>query len=262
MSTYPLIIIAGKAGSGKDTVGAHLRVRYDAVTIALADPMKRLAQLLFSFTEEQLWGPSECRNTPVFCEYIVEKSLTIESIATDFCHKMGTSILNPIDPLIYWYRGQLNEYLKNGKIAPRTVLQTLGTEYGRALDPDIWANYALKIGKNLLAGGFKYDKTVGLIPDKDARCDYVVITDGRFRNELLAVAGTNGIALRVIRPTQADIQVGVKGHQSEKELDGIPEHFYDESIVNNGTLQDLYDKVDTSMMVEFGDDRSLRWSRH
>jgi hypothetical protein len=58
----PIIMLSGQAGSGKDTVAHFLVKNHGAVSIAQADPMKRLAMKLFGFSEETLWGPSERRN--------------------------------------------------------------------------------------------------------------------------------------------------------------------------------------------------------
>ena len=64
MST-PIIIVSGKAGSGKDTVAAYIADKYNGVCIAQADPMKRFVKNLMGFSDNQLWGPSEARNTRV-----------------------------------------------------------------------------------------------------------------------------------------------------------------------------------------------------
>ncbi len=58
-----LVGIMGRAGSGKDTVGAILRDNAWK-TLAFADPLKHICQEVFEFTDEQLWGPSEERNAP------------------------------------------------------------------------------------------------------------------------------------------------------------------------------------------------------
>src|SRR4051812_10494441 len=64
MDRVPIVILAGGAGSGKDTVGEHLHARYGAVVIAQADPLKRFVRDVFGFSEQQLWGPSQLRNEP------------------------------------------------------------------------------------------------------------------------------------------------------------------------------------------------------
>lgn len=55
-----LIALAGRAGSGKNTVAKLL----GAHEISFAEPLKKFCQEIFAFTDEQVWGPSECRNAP------------------------------------------------------------------------------------------------------------------------------------------------------------------------------------------------------
>lgn len=59
-----IVGISGVAGSGKDTVANILVERFKFVKVSLADPLKRICRDVFDFTDEQLWGPSECRNAP------------------------------------------------------------------------------------------------------------------------------------------------------------------------------------------------------
>lgn len=57
-----IVALAGKAGSGKDTVAGLLKTQWGFTPIAFADVMKRQAAELWGFTKQQLWGPSEFRN--------------------------------------------------------------------------------------------------------------------------------------------------------------------------------------------------------
>src|SRR5262249_21718742 len=59
-----VIGICGRAGAGKDTAADVLVKEFGFVKVSLADPLKRICREVFAFTEEQLWGPSECRNEP------------------------------------------------------------------------------------------------------------------------------------------------------------------------------------------------------
>lgn len=51
-----LIGLSGKAGSGKDTVGIHIKNNYNGINYAFADPIKELTRTLFLFDDEQLYG--------------------------------------------------------------------------------------------------------------------------------------------------------------------------------------------------------------
>ena len=59
-----IIGLAGNAGAGKDLGAERLTKEHGFVRVAFADPIKRYAQDIYAFTDEQLWGPSEMRNKP------------------------------------------------------------------------------------------------------------------------------------------------------------------------------------------------------
>jgi hypothetical protein len=84
----------------------------------------------------------------------------------------------------------------------------------------------------------------------------VVITDGRFRNEIEAVQVAGGVALRIIRPgsglSAAAEAGGVKGHQSERELNEIADDEFDAVIYNDGTLEQLYRWTDSLVVGLLG----------
>ncbi len=56
-----IIGICGNAGVGKDTTADFLVKTNGFVKVSLADPMKRICQAVYGFSNEQLWGPSEKR---------------------------------------------------------------------------------------------------------------------------------------------------------------------------------------------------------
>jgi hypothetical protein len=259
MNRTPLILICGQAGSGKDTVASFMVKNHGAVTIAQADPMKRLAKLLFDFTDDQLWGPSESRNA-VDHRYDPEH-LTAEAwdgVWERFNHQSIDAWLRDLFPdleflnlptdkgagprpaLRNWLNQVMTQTYWAGKaLTPRYVLQTLGTEWGRAQGRDIWTNYAVNAAWKLLGGGYSYDRAQGLTEAKDGSPRWVVITDGRFRNEVVNVLRAGGITIKVFNPQGTDNTAieaaGVKGHQSEKELGGIPNHFYTATFRNDKT---------------------------
>lgn len=99
-----IVGLAGKAGVGKDTAAKVLVEKYGFDLRALADPVKRICRDVFSFTNEQLYGPSERRNRED-SRYVRED-------------------------------GQ--------PLTPRYALQRLGTEWGRHCYPDVWVNLLLQ----------------------------------------------------------------------------------------------------------------------
>ncbi len=95
-----LIALAGRAGSGKNTVAKLLR----AHEVSFAEPLKRFCQEVFGFSDDQVFGPSECRNAP--------------------------------DPRYPRADGTC--------LTPREALQKLGTEWGRSCYGNVWADLGVR----------------------------------------------------------------------------------------------------------------------
>jgi hypothetical protein len=255
----PIIIIAGKAGSGKDTVANYIGTKFNAVTLALADPMKRFVKSVFGFTDHQLWGPSEMRNAP--SAFNAPNGEVFQQAASKLFKELFEEAWIAPDDTKYkrleqWYIGCLETHVKDGQITPRVVLQTMGTEWGRGCDPHMWINASIRFCKTLLEGGMAYTKADGLVYDQTKNYDYAIITDARFRSEVLGGVFEGGAVFRINRPSEAELKAGIAGHRSEKELDTIPEHFYTDNILNDSTLETLYGRVDDAMAVHFEDIRS------
>lgn len=115
----------------------------------------------------------------------------------------------------------------NGKKdeAGRTLLQYVGTEVIRTVEPDYWVDFI----KSILT----------MFPDK---WDYVIIPDTRFPNEIDNLKDDfDVVAVRVTRP---DFDNGLteeqKNHKSETALD---DYEFDWVISNNGNLNQLASEV-------------------
>ncbi len=90
----------------------------------------------------------------------------------------------------------------------RVILQTLGTEWGRQLDPDLW----LKILEARINA---------------SRFDVVMVTDVRFDNEAKLIQNNQGFVISIERPGFEAEQ-----HASEK---GIDPKYVALRIINDGT---------------------------
>lgn len=102
-------------------------------------------------------------------------------------------------------------------ITPRRILQTLGTDWGRAMiHPDIWLRIA--------------ERTIRITFGD------LVITDVRFDNEARLIRALGGQIWHIHRTCTT----AVPEHVSEA---GIQTDIADIHIHNNGTLADLYDAV-------------------
>lgn len=85
----------------------------------------------------------------------------------------------------------------DGRITPRIMMQTLGTEWGRSLLPDMW----LRVWQHEL--------------DDQANC--VCVPDIRFDNEAELIRSLGGTIVHIVRKPTADM-LAVPAHASE---DGI-----------------------------------------
>lgn len=110
------------------------------------------------------------------------------------------------------------------KMTPRKILQLLGTEGGRdVIHPNIWVN-----------------ATLGDLTEKD----HVIITDARFPNEVTGINRKGGIVVKIIRPSV----VSTSNHPSETSLNNYKN--WDYVIINDGTLEELEEKVE-KMLLHF-----------
>jgi hypothetical protein len=104
-------------------------------------------------------------------------------------------------------------------ITPRRILQTLGTEWGRALHPDLWVSIMLR------------EITASELP--------VVIDDLRFDNEARLIRALGGKVINVSTRPGLDHRQAAHAHASEA---GISQALIDYTVVNQspgGTAQHI-----------------------
>ena len=107
----------------------------------------------------------------------------------------------------------------------RQFLQLIGTEWGRKIDPDIWVNLALK---------------------SQPKEGNVFCADVRFKNEFEALKRDGFVLIKLVRNTINENRVGTGNstHVSENDLDNYEDEKWDYVIDNNGSLDELYNKLD------------------
>lgn len=109
----------------------------------------------------------------------------------------------------------------------RRLLQYMGTEVGRKMiDEDVWVKIA----------GHSIDDS-RLLEHRD-----VIITGVRFKNELKMIRSRGGILLYVDRPGLPPAPSSA--HASENSLQPAD---FDVIVMNDGSLDDLFDKVDLEL---------------
>jgi hypothetical protein len=173
--------------------------------------------------------------------------------------KYGCGFITKFADPIYTLQGLI--YKEMGLTLPpdgkdRTLLQLLGTEWGRHMDPDLWVNKWEKNLNEVLNGPTPHTHAATqnvVVTDQN-----VVVTDMRFPNELRALKRLGFRIIYVWAKEEIRMARGAKSlpnHESErlmtlwegqylanKKLDDA------EVLENNGTLQEFYDRIDTLLI--------------
>ena len=199
-----IIGICGFIGSGKDTVADYLVTNHDYKRESFASSLKDAVAAVFSWDREMLEGK------------------------TDYARAAREKVDT-------WWADRLNM----PDLTPRKILQLWGTEVCRNhFHTDIWV---ASIERKIITSN-----------------DDVVISDCRFPNEVAAIHNLGGtlimvqrgplphwfeIAVRATKGNQPDIDelARLNIHQSEW---GWANTTFDQVILNDGTLLDLYAKID------------------
>lgn len=241
-----VIAVFGKSRSGKNTIGDMIAAsRKGTVQIAFADKLKQICGELFGLTHEDMnTDEGKARATRLSCPTCpVCRSIDTEIVSSTiaFSSFYDQPIVNPKGPQQAACKacgavGAPESFV--GFWTPRTIMQFVATEGVRRVDPQAWARYTMKTASTLLK-----PFTDPAWPDGNRGPTLIVITDGRFRSELAAVREAGGVAWRVRRPDTDERAVGLTGHASEIEIDGIPDSDFDEVVMNVGSLDDLLHAV-------------------
>ncbi len=253
-----ILSISGSAGSGKDTVAARLATHLPVACVALADPLKRFIQSSFPLIPfETLWGPSHLRTEPVKA---YEQACTT-------CKGTGSRGRDADDPL--QYDRECRKCTGSGRYCPtvRDLLQTLGTQWGRAHYDRVWVEKMQHTARALFSdGNLAYDCEVGVYnvsrPPRspsgrlltgESDVDLVIVTDTRFLNELDGVNELGGEGWRikdVSETAKAKGQEAWRSHVSETEQQGIPDDRFTTIIENaKDGLEKLYAQVDEGVRL-------------
>lgn len=183
-----IIGLAGKKGSGKDTVADYLCEQYGFVKYGFGDPIKEIGRIMFDFNSEQLYGS--------------EKEI-VDS---------------------------------NWGITPREFFQKFGTEYGQFILPTHFPNLFQDINERqfwVKRFWVWYSKELEKNPNLK-----VVVSDIRFMHEFNFIKEKEGYVLKIERDlTKKD------SHISENELDEISLGEYNCILYNNGSKEELFQKV-------------------
>lgn len=241
-----VMAFAGKMGSGKDTAAAVLLAR-GYVRVALADELKRLARAIYALSDEALFGPSAARNAPFDASeaYWAQVHARIDEQRPWLTQLFADAPTVLHDPTV-WLHTVTEAHMRAPACTARTILQFLGTEWGRDSWRDVWVNQVGKVYEQLRLGGWHYEARRGLVLSENRGFRYagMVVTDARFANEMEAVHRWGGLVywIDASRRLSSNPPPGLDGrnvkHASEGEFAALQEHV-DKLITNNGTLDDL-----------------------
>lgn len=133
-------------------------------------------------------------------------------------------------PYTIWHHDEKDWNLPGCHYSPRMLAQTLGTEWGRNIDENMWVRQLAAAYVQINNDGETQGREPGL-----------VISDVRFDNEANWIQQQGGVVIRIDRP---DSKGNVRRHSSE---DGVSEQCTD-SIIDNDSdvitfLQRFNDKL-------------------
>lgn len=123
----------------------------------------------------------------------------------------------------------------------RELLQTIGTDlFTEKLHPDTWVNalfkkYIPRVKYTVTSNG--HGDTLSKSSVSEPELPYWIISDVRFKNECEAIKKRDGLIFRVENPNVKSTDT----HKSEIDLDDYKE--FDEVIINDGTIEELVEKV-------------------
>lgn len=235
--TPALIGLAGRAGSGKDTVAALLKDVYGCMPIALADALKRFCVDVFGISPPLLWGPSEDRNKPF--ETAIDQEALVAACVNLRLHGRYTRTLGRTEDSAAFARGlfsALHPFLPI--TTPRRLLQLVGTEWGRALDLDTWTRQ-LSCDVEAIRQGVLYFPQDGALESLRTRVTPppIVVTDVRFENDAATIVRLGGRVILVDADQRVPPLEGIR-HSSENARAEVGK-YVSAVLDNNGLLDAL-----------------------
>jgi len=205
---HVMVCISGFSGTGKDEIAKRLWSKHNATQANLVDPAKRHVMDLYGFTEDQVFGPSESRNS-----------------GDDRYVRSDGTLLTP--------REALQKYC--------ALMQDMYecTWVSKA----VYVHHKIASGEYTYSRVTGLIKLSGYqLPSKD-----VVITcasDFRHKHEMNYVRGIDFLTPVILRVKRPEIEEPPYDHRSETEQATIPDSAFDAVINNDSTINDLGFAVD------------------
>ena len=196
-----------------------------------ASTLKEIVSILTGFTIEDL-EKEEIKNTNLFLSYklLNKKANTFEIFASmeDLVERLNHLRTVYLD---VYSAEEVNDLFVQETIyvTPRLLLQTIGTDIVRTINPDIWVN-------SLMNDYISYADAINGTSKIKKLYPNWIISDVRFLNEVKAIKKKDGITIRINRESAYN-----STHSSETALDDYED--FDYIIDNNNCIDCLIEKV-------------------
>ncbi len=185
----PIIGLCGEIGSGKDTVAEYLVEAHGYTFISFAGKLKRVAADVFNLDAAQMSGVNSQAGKAEAIPHVVDASGEPRTV--------------------------------------RKILEWLGTEGFRTVDPDVWVKYAMREVDGLTGVGKRW-----------------AFPDVRFRNEFEAIRARGGLVWEVVCVGGPDRGTG---HRSDLEWRSVPR---DNTVAARfGDIEALHRAVDLALVA-------------
>lgn len=189
-----IIGLMGAKQSGKDTVASFIATEFFASRIGFADALKKLCSEMFNIPVEYFHDPDR-----------KDDYSTLPKLRCPFCEGKEVERLSCEN---------IENHVKYGSFwTYREILQHIGTEGFRYVDPEVW---------------------VRKVEIEIQKMSFAVITDVRFRSEANMIWKNGGEVWRIRRPGKSG-----DGHASEQGDLYVKDSEVQTIINNDGTLHEL-----------------------
>lgn len=195
-----IISFSGNLGSGKDTIGAqvidHLRFVHGKKTasFSFAKPLKEFCINVLGLNREHVYGSQKDKQQLTHLRWEDMPGIMVcDTEAVNF--QTYNSFVSKLDGLGFIGTANLMCHAR-GPMTVRDVLQFFGTEVGRRVYDNIWIDALHRELEN-------------------SDCEFAIITDGRFHNELDSLYNKNALLIKLLRQP---IKEGL-AHESEKQIE-------------------------------------------
>ena len=196
-----------------------------------ANKLKEIVSILTGFTVEALEN-EEIKNTNLFLSYrlLNKKANTFEVFTSmeDLVERLNHLRTVYLD---VYSAEEVNDLFvqETVSVTPRLLLQIIGTDIVRTINPDIWVN-------SLMNDYISYADAINGTSKIKKLYPNWIIADVRFPNEVKAIKKKDGIVIRINRESAYN-----STHSSEIALDDYED--FDYTIDNNNCIDCLIEKV-------------------